>query len=275
MPEGLCDEYEPFVDYELIGLVRLGEVGPDLTDHCPYNDTVRRNVTCLLSHDVGVIDMTWPEPPDESPAFYNEGSKITVTATVENFGFNAEHDVEVRLEVRDLDDNNVELWHALKSIVFLDWRGNPFGDPYTVDVTFPVYVVKTDRHWQALECRTELIDDDCPEDDFEVRYINNREPGTEETPAGLPFALEAITPNPFVGSTTISFAVPATVNVSLKVYDITGKLVTTLVSGNQTPGRHAVTWNGTDDLGRSVAQGIYLVRMDAKDFSATKKVVLY
>lgn len=274
MPEGLCDEYEPFVDYELIGLVRLGEVGPDLTDHCPYNDTVRRNVTCLLSHDVGVIDMTWPEPPDESPDWYNEGSKITVTATVENFGFNAEHDVEVRLEVRDLDDNNVELWHALKSIVFLDWRGNPFSDPYTIDVTFPVYVVKTDRHWQALECRTELIDDDCPEDDFEIRNINTRV-GIEETPAGLPFALEAIAPNPFVGSTTISFAVPATVNVSLKVYDITGKLVTTLVSGNQTPGRHAVTWNGTDDLGRSVAQGIYLVRMDAKDFSATKKVVLY
>jgi hypothetical protein len=34
-------------------------------------------------------------------------------------------------------------------------------------------------------------------------------------------------------------------------------------------------WNGTDDLGRSVAQGIYLVRMDAASFSATKKVVLY
>ncbi|TKJ40211.1 hypothetical protein CEE36_09760 [candidate division TA06 bacterium B3_TA06] len=273
MPEGLCNDSLPFVYYELIGLVRLGEVGPDLTDHCPYNDTVRRNVTCLLSHDVGVIDMTWPEPPD-SLDWYHEGSDITVTATVENFGFNAEHDVEVRLEVRDLDDNNVELWHALKSIVFLDWRGNAPGNPYTIDVIFPTYVVETENHYQALECRTELIDDDCPEDDFEIRNINSPV-GIAETPAGLPFALEAITPNPFVGSTTISFAVPATVNVSLKVYDITGKLVTTLVSGNQTPGRHAVTWNGTDDLGRSVAQGIYLVRMDAKDFSATKKVVLY
>jgi hypothetical protein len=271
-PEGLCDELDPSVSYELIGLVLLGEVGPDLSDHCPYNDTVRNHVTCLLSHDVGVINMTWPELPDEDPDFYDPGSKITVTATVENFGFNAEHDVEVRLEVLDLDSNGVELWHALTSIGFLDWRGNAPGNPHTVDVLFPTYDVLTERHYQSLTCRTELVNDACPKDDAEVRYINT---GIAETPAGLPFALEAITPNPFVGSTTISFAVPATVNVSLKVYDVTGKLVTTLVSGNQAPGHHTVTWNGTDDLGRSVAQGIYLVRMDATNFSATKKVVLY
>jgi len=271
-PEGLCDDTLPFVYYELIGYVRLGEVGPDLSDHCPYNDTVRNSVTCLLSHDVGVIDMTWPEPPDEPPDVYDEGSKITVTATVENFGFNAEHDVQVRLTVLDLDNNSVELWHALTSIVFLDWRGNAPSNPHIVDVTFPTYDVLTDRHHQTLTCHTELVDDACPKDDAKVEHINS---GIAETPAGLPFALEAITPNPFVGSTTISFAVPATVNVSLKVYDITGKLVTTLVSGNQAPGRHSVVWSGTDDLGRSVAQGIYLVRMDAASFSATKKVVLY
>ncbi|MEA3312625.1 MAG: FlgD immunoglobulin-like domain containing protein [candidate division WOR-3 bacterium] len=270
-PEGLCDEYDPFVYYELIGYVLLGRVGPDYSDHCPYNDTIRRNVTCLLSHDVGVIDMTWPELPDEEPDVYYPGSKITVTATVENFGINSEHDVEVRLEVRDVDSNDVELFHALKSIPFINWRGNEMGDPYTVDVTFPTYDVAND-HRQKLECRTELLNDACPDDDKEVREINT---GIAETPAGLPFALDAITPNPFVGSTTISFAVPATVSVSLKVYDITGKLVTTLVSGNQAPGHHSVVWNGTDDLGRSVAQGIYLVRMDAASFSATKKVVLY
>ncbi|MEA3310640.1 MAG: FlgD immunoglobulin-like domain containing protein [candidate division WOR-3 bacterium] len=270
-PEGLCDEEDPSVSYELIGLVRLGEVGPDGSDHCPYNDTVRNHVTCLLSHDVGVIAMTWPEPPDEGNDTYYPGSKITVTATVKNFGFHEEHDVEVRLEIRDVDSNDVELWHALKSIEFINWRGNQFEEPYTADVTFPSYTVANEHH-QKLECRTELLDDNCPKDDGKVRHINT---GIAETPAGLPFALDAITPNPFVGSTTISFAVPATVNVSLKVYDITGKLVTTLVSGNQAPGRHSVVWNGTDDLGRSVAQGIYLVRMDAASFSATKKVVLY
>ncbi|MEA3311557.1 MAG: hypothetical protein U9Q76_05000, partial [candidate division WOR-3 bacterium] len=210
-PEGLCDKEAPFVYYELIGYVLLGRVGPDYSDHCPYNDTIRRNVMCLLSHDVGVIDMTWPELPDEEPDNYDAGSKITVTATVENFGINSEHDVEVRLEVRDVDSNDVLLWHSLKSIPFLNWRGNQMGAPYTTDVTFPTYDVLTDRHHQKLECRTELLNDDCPDDDKEVRHINT---GIAETPAGLPFALDAITPNPFVGSTTISFAVPATVNVS-------------------------------------------------------------
>jgi len=273
-PEGICrdvDEGGPFRYYELIGLVRLGEVGPDESDHCPYNDTVKNNVTCLLSHDVGVTDLTLDPGPDSPPDHYNAGTVISVTATVENFGYNEENNVPVHLEIRDVDSNDVLLWENVQSISFIDWRGNSLGNPYTAEVTFPDYTVVNEHH-QTLTGFTELIGDMCPEDDYEVVHINS---GIAEAAAGLPFALEAITPNPFVGATTISFAVPRTVAVSLKVYDITGKLVTTLVSGNQTPGRHSVRWNGTDDAGRTVAQGIYLVRMESENFSATKKVVLY
>lgn len=269
-PKSVCKDYVseddgPFVFYDLIGLVRLGEVGPDESDHCPYNDTVKLSLVSLWSHDVGVIDLQFAEDPDSPPDIYNPGSIITATATVENFGYNSENNVPVRLEVRDLDSNGVLLWNNVQQVAFLDWRGNTLDNPFVADVTFPPYTVINDHH-QTLEARTELTGDQCPDDDFTVRHINS---GIAEE-KGLPFALDIAG----FGSTKVSFALPYTANVSLKVYDITGKLVATLVDGSQTPGAHTVTWNRTDDAGRTVAQGIYLVRMDAENFSATRKLVL-
>ncbi|MBA7635860.1 hypothetical protein ES703_43464 [subsurface metagenome] len=270
MPEGLCDKEEPFVSYELIGLVRLGEVGPDLSDHCPYNDTVRRNVTCLFSHDVGVIDMVWPEPPDHPDGTYDEGSEITVTATVENFGFNSEYDVEVRLEIRDLDDNNVELWHALKNIKFLDWRGNSAGNPYTIDVCFPTYVVLTDRRFYML-CCTEL-EDDCPDDDCEVRSCP---PGIVEEAEAFPgcFTLE-IPGSTISAGCHVKFAVPHSSLVRVEIFDVNGRWVCSLENNIFEPGRHSCSWNGRDGAGRKVAAGIYLVRMEADGFKAVRKLVI-
>ncbi|MBN2379142.1 T9SS type A sorting domain-containing protein [candidate division WOR-3 bacterium] len=289
-PEGACVDWQivygepggsppPFedvgVDYEFIGLVRLGEVGPDLSDHCPYNDTTRIWVTCLLSHDVGVVDLqneeghawgnSWTDP-------YAVGTEFTCVATVENFGFQEEHDFVVDLEIYDADKTPDSLvWHATEPVSFLDWRGNTLDNPYLIDVTYPTWSTPS-TDWFRIECRTELVGDLCPVNDELTRHINI---AVAEVPPGLPFALEAIKPNPFMGSARISFALPHSTSVSLKVYDISGKLVATLVNGAEKPGRHTVTWNGTDDAGRSVAQGIYLVRMDAENFSATKKVVLY
>jgi hypothetical protein len=261
-PDGLCDETDPFVYYELIGLVKLGEVGPDDSDHCPYNDTVRRFVVSLWEHDVGVIDLVLDPEPITPPDIYPAGTPIVATATVENFGFNAEHDIPVRLEVMDVD-SNVLLWHNIQSITFLNWRGNTLEEPYTIDVVFPTYTVMNDHH-QTLEARTELIGDMCPEDDEKVVHINS---GIAETAVGLPFALEVTS---FTNAPTVSFAVPYSVGVSVKVYDISGQLVTTLVDGNRTPGAHSVTWDAA-----SVAKGIYLVRMESVGFSATKKLVIW
>jgi hypothetical protein len=270
-PEGICNDTMPFVDYEMIGLVRLGEVGPDQSDHCPYNDTLRRFVTCLLQNDVGVIAFVDADEKEWGQN-YEAGTEFDIIATVENFGYNEEHDVPVDMEIMDIGaDPDTLVWHNIQEVTFIDWRGNNLGNPYTVEVNYPTWTTPGTNHY-VLECRTELVGDDCPEDDETIHAINS---GIEEGPVNAVFALQAITPNPFVGSTTVSFSVANTTNVSLKVYDISGKLVTTLVDGTRNAGSHNIEWNGTDNAGRNVAQGIYLVRMDAESFSATKKVVLY
>lgn len=94
---------------------------------------------------------------------------------------------------------------------------------------------------------------------------------------GLPrlFGLEQNVPNPFNPSTDISFVVPAGgADVSLRIYDGAGKLVRTLLDGYQPSGTRTVTWNGTNDLGRPVASGVYYYQMVSPDFSAKKKMVL-
>jgi hypothetical protein len=76
-------------------------------------------------------------------------------------------------------------------------------------------------------------------------------------------------PNPFNPSTTISYDLPANNFVTLKVYDILGKEVATLVNGFQTRKRHEVTFNGA-----GLASGVYFYRLQTALFSEVKKMVL-
>ena len=90
------------------------------------------------------------------------------------------------------------------------------------------------------------------------------------------FKLEQNHPNPFNPSTTISFQLPEGVGtrVTLKVYDLRGRVVRTLIDDIRAPGVHTAFWNGQDDSGRGVASGVYLYRLGAGDFSQTRKMVL-
>jgi len=89
------------------------------------------------------------------------------------------------------------------------------------------------------------------------------------------FALDAAYPNPFNPQTKIAFAVPAGgAHVRLDVFDVSGRLVKRLVSGELEAGRHAVTWSGDDRDGRRVASGTYFYRLSAGDFVRTRSFVL-
>ena len=62
--------------------------------------------------------------------------------------------------------------------------------------------------------------------------------------------------------------------VTLRVYDVTGRLVSTLADRNYAGGRHTINWNGTNHRGESVASGIYFYKIVAGDRVATKKMLL-
>ena len=81
------------------------------------------------------------------------------------------------------------------------------------------------------------------------------------------FGLSQNYPNPFNPSTVIDFSVAKDSYVSLNVYDITGRLVSTLVDGNMSTGYHSVLWNGADNKGMSVSAGIYIYALQTEEYS--------
>jgi len=101
----------------------------------------------------------------------------------------------------------------------------------------------------------------------------------DENSGGLPkvFTLEQNYPNPFNLTTELRYYVPEkyqTVFVSLRIYNLLGQGIRTLISETQNSGRHSVTWDGKDDKGREVSSGIYFYRLEAGDSKLTKRMVL-
>jgi len=82
-------------------------------------------------------------------------------------------------------------------------------------------------------------------------------------------------PNPFNPTTKIDFAIPKTGAVSLKIYDITGKEIRTLVNGETMfAGKYTVDWNSVNNTGQQVASGVYFYRIISDSYVNTKKMML-
>jgi hypothetical protein len=81
-------------------------------------------------------------------------------------------------------------------------------------------------------------------------------------------------PNPFKSQTAIRYSLSANSNIALTIYDISGRLVKTLFSEYQRAGIYSINWNGRDDKGRTLAQGVYFYRLKTEEFTNTKRMVL-
>ena len=88
------------------------------------------------------------------------------------------------------------------------------------------------------------------------------------------FLLENNYPNPFNSNTKIGFALPEPCQVRLKIYDILGREVETLIDENLNTGIHQIHWNGRDSDGKKVSSGVYFYEMRAKGFQEIKKMII-
>ncbi|MFA5033308.1 MAG: T9SS type A sorting domain-containing protein [bacterium] len=97
-----------------------------------------------------------------------------------------------------------------------------------------------------------------------------------ETQPTIPikFDLSNGCPNPFTNNTLIHYAIPITSKVSLKIYDITGRTVCTLLNEQIKPGYYTINWNGMDNTHKKIANGIYFYKFETDNFKSTKKITL-
>ncbi len=98
---------------------------------------------------------------------------------------------------------------------------------------------------------------------------------TPQASSGVPseYALSQNYPNPFNSQTSISYAIPTASHVSLKIYNVLGEEVRTLVDADQQANTYQVTWDGRDAGGKQVASGVYFSTLKAGEFDATTKMV--
>ena len=96
-----------------------------------------------------------------------------------------------------------------------------------------------------------------------------------ETPEGkVEYSLDKNYPNPFNPQTQITYYLSEAGRVQLTVYNLLGQIVRTIVDGVQAAGRRDVLWDGRDGAGRPVASGIYFYRIEIREFSAVRRMVL-
>jgi 1,4-alpha-glucan branching enzyme len=99
-------------------------------------------------------------------------------------------------------------------------------------------------------------------------------PGGDTTQIVTSFSLEQNYPNPFNSGTTIIYKIESPSFVTLKVYDILGREVKTLVKQEQTNGEYEIRWDGNDNFGNKLSSGVYIYRIDMGNFSNVKKMIL-
>jgi hypothetical protein len=81
-------------------------------------------------------------------------------------------------------------------------------------------------------------------------------------------------PNPFNPKVTIPYSLAEEGRARVAIYDVSGRRVATLADGHHARGEHAVIWQGRDDSGREAGSGVYFVKMRAKGYEETRKLVL-
>lgn len=134
-------------------------------------------------------------------------------------------------------------------------------EPAAIDSTYEFVFQVTDP-WGATD-----------QDTFYVNFTTTDVPETPST--GITgFVLEQNYPNPFNLKTSMSFEIPYGCRVSLKIYNLAGQLVNTLVDGKMEKGQHTIFWDGSNSAGDPVASGIYFYKLTASDFVSVKKMIL-
>jgi hypothetical protein len=117
-------------------------------------------------------------------------------------------------------------------------------------------------------------------DALKIRDTENRQLGAEvedhESAPTIParFHLHGAAPNPFRCWTAIEYDVPHKTLVSLRVYDVSGRLVRMLVDGVVEPGRHVVAWDGRSEAGETVGSGVYFCSMAVGDSRISEQKVI-
>ncbi|MBU1698678.1 MAG: T9SS type A sorting domain-containing protein [Candidatus Eisenbacteria bacterium] len=159
----------------------------------------------------------------------------------------------------------VDLEHTMTSID--DWAARSFdlGSFITLSDAVQIRFVASDEGSGSL---VEALIDNI------VLTVTESSSDVGEAPIRLSFRMGDISPNPSNGKAQIRYAVPAQTVMDLSVYDISGRLIRTLIHGAVDPGEHQLNWDGRTNAGHAAGSGIYFLRMQAPGFTQIRQMAI-
>lgn len=104
-------------------------------------------------------------------------------------------------------------------------------------------------------------------------YVFGTAPGVVSPELPTALTLAGTYPNPFSSEAVISFSLPTAGNASLRVYDMSGRIIRTIADGEMAAAAHSLVWDGRDDSGNTVAAGVYFCRLESSGQSAVQKML--
>ena len=199
-----------------------------------------------------------------SPASYTVGIQDGTRTVGLNIAYNTPY----------LHDNlAIEIRGALNWLSCSPSSGTvPAGGSVDVDVNFDAADMELGFHDGLLVVQTD--DPLTPEVQVPVtmEVVDLSPVSTQDLPRAT--VLDQNAPNPFNPQTNIKFALPQAGHVELKVYDVRGALVQTLVSGRLEAGFHTSIWRGKDDQGKQAPSGVYFYRLEADGKLMTRRMTM-
>jgi hypothetical protein len=168
-------------------------------------------------------------------------------------------------------------------LAYPDYDGNPYyAMVYNPDTTLNDLDMKAVTVGFSFMAIRDANDDGAPVKneflkkvwEFFANGVNSDITDGGDPSAKFATKLDQNYPNPFNPTTRIEFSLKTRSHVTLRVYDVSGRLVRTLVDGVRDAGENRIDWKGINDRGANVASGVYFYKMNTKDFSDTKKMIL-
>jgi len=150
------------------------------------------------------------------------------------------------------------------------------GSDITVKYNLLTVLTASDTTFGAGQIGVGSLNDAASFDDVVIHLNGIEKRSQQKMLAEIPktFGLKQNYPNPFNPSTIIQYQLPHAVHVTLKIYDMLGRQITTLVDEQKEAGCHQIAWDGKDNNGIPCASGIYIVRIIAGKFITTRKMLL-
>ena len=198
-------------------------------------------------------------------------SQDQLSLTISHPEWNMDLEDKYKKDIRSfIADGSIKEWYidvySTSETVNVSWDFNGVPDEYEVG-----YSTNSGQVFSDLR-NTDLITL-SPDMELIIR-VGTQVLGVDAPSVPQAFTLEQNYPNPFNPTTQIKYALPEDALVSISIYDVTGRMVKSLINMNQSTGYHSLRWDATNDIGEAVSAGMYIYTIQAGQYRATKKMVL-